>query len=1032
MRASTQGAKDATNLRSRLFLLLLFSLLCSSCFQKRLLAKTFSEIEGGYIADHWNVDDGIPGTQVLSISQSTDGYIWLGTYYGLARFDGQRFTVFDANTPGFPSGTVHSIQPGSRGSLFLIVGAQLVHYSKGVFNTSDIRLDKPSHWINQHSITADGKTILSEMNQEPQQRQLISIRNQHRTVHAVRTNNSQPKNLIFNVATDQDEITWWANRNELGILTSDGVSVLHEFGDDERISAGPTPAKLGGVWFVVSGQLMRYDDERLFSNEIPPSEGAQQAIIRIIEAMDGSLWIRRPGNHYQQYARQDDNNYILEKQFKTPNGIPFIDAEGTFWLASGINNRGLTRIRHRHFNRLRLAAPARNEIHTMIQKGDNLLLGTSKGLFDVPLDRIHDAASIQPIKLGKGRTWALTANREGLVFGGKFLNSRRPGSQPHQDPPTFLVDGKSSRSIDSFAPGSRITALCHDLENRLWIGSTDDGLARLDGDKFEDFKNAKNRPNTPVLSLACARDGTMWIGMGNSGIYRYKNNRFEHISKQEGLPPIRVRAISEGKSGDIWFATGGHGIYRFRNEAFQQYSDEHGLPSNEINTLIDDHLGNLWFGSYNGVHRVSFDNFDRVAKGETKHLFANSYTMADGLTSLQCNSGHPASYRTHDGRLWFTSVKGVSYVDPKSLPVNRTPPRVLLDTLYLDGRPNVISQHKKDQTFNIPAHIERIEIQFTGLNFRAPEELRFRYRMTGIAKEWTETGNQRSVVFQDLVQGDYRFEVTAANDSGVWNEKGAEVILKVEGPIWESTWFRTLVGLGLIGLISLAFLMRIARDKRRKREQDRFTRDMLLQQEADRKRIARELHDSLEQNLLVIKNRATLTLNSPEKQEKMGTALKEISHISLDSIQEVRSIANNLRPYQIDRLGLDKAIQGMLNQIADASAISIEHEIEPIPKDLSSELQINLYRIIQEGMNNSLKHAEATQMIVTLLVSDRAVTLRIKDNGCGFDADAEKTRESHGFGLSGIRERSTMFNGTSELITAPGNGTEWIIRFPIG
>ncbi|MDA7658004.1 sensor histidine kinase, partial [Verrucomicrobia bacterium] len=273
---------------------------------------------------------------------------------------------------------------------------------------------------------------------------------------------------------------------------------------------------------------------------------------------------------------------------------------------------------------------------------------------------------------------------------------------------------------------------------------------------------------------------------------------------------------------------------------------------------------------------------------------------------------------------------------------------------------------------------------------------------------------------------------TAANDSGVWNEKGAEVILKVEGPIWESTWFRTLVGLGLIGLISLAFLMRIARDKRRKREQDRFTRDMLLQQEADRKRIARELHDSLEQNLLVIKNRATLTLNSPEKQEKMGTALKEISHISLDSIQEVRSIANNLRPYQIDRLGLDKAIQGMLNQIADASAISIEHEIEPIPKDLSSELQINLYRIIQEGMNNSLKHAEATQMIVTLLVSDRAVTLRIKDNGCGFDADAEKTRESHGFGLSGIRERSTMFNGTSELITAPGNGTEWIIRFPIG
>ena len=1017
---------------SRFAVPLLLSLLGLSIFQEKLLAKTFSEIEGGYIADHWNVDDGIPGSQILSIAQSTDGYIWLGTYYGLARFDGQRFTVFDANTPGFPAGAVHSIQAGSKGSLFLIVGAQVVQYSKGVFNISDIETNKPSHWVNQNSVKADGTLIYSELNQEPQQRQLVSIQNQLRTVHIVRTNNSRPQNLVFNVATDQDGITWWANRNELGILTSSGVSVQRVFDDDERISAGPTPAKLGGVWFAVSGQLMRFNDGRLFSNEIPPSEGSQQAISLIIEAVDESLWIGRPQYHFEQYVRQDDNNYILEKQFKTPDGRPFIDAEGTFWLASGFNNRGLTRIRRRHFDRLRLAAPARTEIHTMIQKGEHLLFGTSNGLFDVPLKRIRDMASIQPIRLGEGRTWALTANHEGMVFGGKYRRPRGPGSRPHQDSSTFLVDGNSSRPIDVFAPNSRITALCHDLNNRLWIGSTDDGLARLDGDQFEDFKNVENSPNTQVLSLACARDGTIWIGMGNNGIYRYKNDRFEHISKQAGLPSIRVRAISEGKSGDIWFATGGHGIYRFRNEAFQQYSDEHGLPSNEINTLIDDHLGNLWFGSYNGVHRVSFENFDRVAKGETKHLFGNSYTMADGLTSLQCNSGHPASYRTDDGKLWFTSVAGVSYVDPKSLPMNKTPPRVLLNTLYLDGRPNVISQYEKDHSVNVPAHIKRIEIQFTGLNFPAPEELRFRYRMTGIATDWTETGNQRSVVFQDLAPGSYRFQVTAANSSGVWNEKGAEITLKMEGPIWETAWFRTLVGLGLTGLLSLAFLIRIARDKQRKREQDRFSRDMLLQQEADRKRIARELHDSLEQNLLVIKNRATLTLSSPEKQEKMGTALEEISHISLDSIQEVRSIANNLRPYQIDRLGLDKAIQSMLNQIADASGIVIDYEIEPVPGDLSSELQINLYRIIQEAMNNSLKHSEATHMIVTLLVSDRAVTLRIKDNGCGFDPDSEKSRETHGFGLSGIRERSTMFNGTSELITAPENGTEWIIRFPIG
>jgi signal transduction histidine kinase/ligand-binding sensor domain-containing protein len=1033
--------KQTITLHWRLTLPLLLGLLGSSILQERVLAKTFSELEGGYIADHWNVDDGIPGTQILSIAQSTDGYIWLGTFYGLARFDGQQFTVFDANTPGFPTGRVNKILPGPKGSLWISVQGNLIQYKEGVFSPSEIVTAKPEVSFSLLSIKPDGTLVYSELNRQKRQRRLMSIRDRHKTEHAVRVD--RPSTSNFSAATDQNGKTWWAHKNKLGILTEDGVSIQQVLGDDEKITVGPTPAKSGGIWLAVAGKIMRYDGGHLILDELPQTEHSQNRITKIIEAMDGSLWVGVTGGHYEQYVRGEKSNYVLQNNFTTKGGESLVDAEGTFWIASGTSGQGLIRIRRREFNQLSLRGPISKNVHAIIQRGTgDLLLGTQKGLYRIALEQIHDSASIQPIKLGQGRIWTLTTNRAGKVFGGRWTSApqrKYTGTplrllRPHRDPPMFSIEGESFRPIDAFGPGigSKILALCHDLENRLWIGSRHSGLARQDGDHFKIFSGVENFQDTSILSLSCDKEGAVWIGTGNDGIYRHRNDRFEHISKEAGIHALRVRAIAVGQSGDIWFGTGGNGIYRFRNNTFQQFSDEHGLPTNEISTLIDDHLGSLWFGSYNGVHRVSFDNFDRVVSGESKHLFANSYSVEDGLPSLQCNSGHPSSFRTDDGKLWFGTMEGVTYVDPKSLPLNKTPPTILLHTLYLDGTPNTIPQRTENPPFKVPSRTERIEIQFTGINFSAPKELRFRYRMTGIASDWTETGTQRSVVFQDLASGTYQFQITAANNSGVWNEEGASIDLIIEGPVWMEAWFQAVVGVGLIGLISLGFLIRIARDKRRKGEQDRFTRDMLLQQEADRKRIARELHDSLEQNLLVIKNRAALTLSSPANQNSIGTALQEISNISLDSIQEVRSIANNLRPYQIDRLGLDKAIQSMLNQIADASEISIDHEIEPIPKDLTSELQINLYRIIQEAMNNSLKHAQATQVIVTLLVSDHAITLRVKDNGRGFNPESEKAKEEHGFGLNGIRERSSMFNGTCELITAPGNGTEWIFRFPIG
>ena len=1013
---------------------ILIGLLISVSFLGTLRAKSYSDVGNGYIADHWNVDDGLPGNQIRSIAQSTDGYIWIGTYYGLARFDGQEFTVFDANTPGLPPGAVINIIPGPNGSLWLNVRQKVIHYNDGYFQPSTIVAPNPETIISLHALRPDGTLVYSQFNRETRRRRLMSMKDQGRTEHTTR-GPDRGKRPRFSAATDQQGTTWWIHRNELGVLTETGVSIRHLFNDNESITAGPTPAELGGVWLAVDGKLMRYHEDRFIHNDIRQPELGQTNADRVLETKNDSVWVKRFGTrHYDHFVHSGKSGYVLENTIMDIGGLPLIDAEGKLWLANRVEFKGLSRIRKRKFNPLSELHPGTENVRSFLQQSTGeLLLGSSNGILKIAANQIYESSSTQAIKLGRGAVWTLTANRMGEVTGGKYASGQKKPSQSLPSKSTFSLKGEAFIPIDAFVAGSgrRIVATCYDLENRLWVGSSDGGLAMLEDNRSIDLSGYENFPKTEVLSLACSLDGTVWIGTGDDGIYRYRDDQFEHISKESGLDNLRVRVIGIGQSGDIWFGTGGHGIYRYRDGSFYQYAAEQGLPSNEISTLIDDQLGSLWFGSYNGIHRVSFENFDRVAMGEITHLFANSYSMEDGLPSLQCKAGHPSSLRTNDGNLWFSTSGGPCYVNPKTLPLNKTPPKVLLSTLYLDGNPILVPQHKNNPTFSIPSHIDRIEIRFTGINFSAPDEIRFRYRLKEITSDWTDIGTQRSIVFQDLAPGHYRLQVSAANNSGVWNEKGTEMTIKVKGPIWKSAGAQAIGGLILIGLISIGFLTRIARDKRRKAEQDRFTHDIIQNQETDRKRIAQELHDSLEQNLLVIKNRAALTLSSPSKRDNMATALEEISDISLDSIQEVRNIANNLRPYQIDRLGLSKAIQSMLNKIADSSEMTISHEIDSIPTGLSPELQINLYRIIQEVLNNAIKHAHATQIIVTLLASDQILTLRIKDNGNGFDPDSTHENQESGLGLSGIRERSTMFKGTHQLIASKGNGTEWIIRFPI-
>jgi signal transduction histidine kinase len=309
--------------------------------------------------------------------------------------------------------------------------------------------------------------------------------------------------------------------------------------------------------------------------------------------------------------------------------------------------------------------------------------------------------------------------------------------------------------------------------------------------------------------------------------------------------------------------------------------------------------------------------------------------------------------------------------------------------------------------------------------------VRFRYQLKGYDRDWVEAGRTRSVNYSQVRPGRYEFIVRAANNDGLWNETKDRLALFFEPAFWQTTWFRGLLVVLFLGSGSVLYLWRVRHLERRRAAQEAFSRKLIFSQEQERKRIAAELHDSLGQNLLVIKNRAALALTQKDQPEKMSAQMTEVSAMASNAIREVREIAQNLRPFQLDELGLTKSITAMVRKLADSSPIEFKTELDDIDRALPPEFEINFYRVLQECMNNIVKHSQATTASITLRRTDRNIHLTVTDNGRGFRPEKVMTGNAHGFGLNNIAERARTMRGEITFISHPGGGTSVEVVVPV-
>jgi len=448
-----------------------------------------------------------------------------------------------------------------------------------------------------------------------------------------------------------------------------------------------------------------------------------------------------------------------------------------------------------------------------------------------------------------------------------------------------------------------------------------------------------------------------------------------------------------------------------------------GLVHDAVEQIIEDDLRHLWLGTRLGLVRVAISQLHDFIEGKLQVITSTLIGQDEGLLRPNFWTEYqPACAKASDGRLWFCTGSGIAIVDPRQFHGDAIAPRLHIQEISIDGRVHPLVS-EGNQAMEIPPGSERVEVRYSAISSSEPAQVRFRHQLIGYDRDWREAGRARVASYSYLPPGTYQFQVIGVNNDAVWSKSAATVSLRVIPSFWQTSLFRGAVVLIVTGILFAAYRARIAQIERRRAAQEAFSRQLIESQEQERHRISRELHDSLGQNLLVIKNRAALALKQPNDPAKMSEHVAEVSSMASLAIREVREIAHNLRPFQIDELGLTEAITSMVRKMGDSSSIVFESDLADIDNALSPQDQINFFRIAQECLNNVVKHSNANKSRVSILRELRRLRLIVEDDGRGLASGNSANLTGGSFGLKNIKERAYTLGGNVLVQSSPRQGT---------
>jgi signal transduction histidine kinase/ligand-binding sensor domain-containing protein len=946
----------------------------------------------------WSRQDGrLPGA-VSAVAQTRDGRLWVGTEFGLFRFDGVTFAPWKPPVgKQLPDQTIIALTAAPDGGLWIGTrkglsywkDEQLKHYlttqgTNGPGVSSVIVDHAGTVWVGTAGFNSGGLC----------------------RVHADRIACFNPADgyggrSVLTLFEDKAANVWigsiggvyrWNSTGFRPYRATPGVQAITQTSDGDVVVPSPDG-------------LSRLVHERFVDDPAGKAIGSAHTRV-LLSDRDGRLWIGTTGEgllHLHQ-GRVD--------RFTHADGLSgdivlslFEDREGNMWVAT---DKGLDRFRDLPVTSLsrREGLSTDTVVSAFASRQGGVWLGTTEGL-----NRVWDGG--------------IAVNSAGLSFRSiGSLFEERSGTLWIDSPQGLAFTQAGSVQWMTAPDGQQIGSIAAAAETRdgaLWFSDLSHGLIRVEGHRAArviPWSQFGNRLGS-ALDVDPTRGGLL-IGFAQGGVALFEGDRATHwYTDRDGLGSGPVTDMHFDADGTAWIATEA-GLSRLRNGRIATLALSNGLPCVQIHSMVEDDNRSLWLDTPCGLLRIARPDLAAWSADPKIRIVPTVFGIRDGMHPRARKSGYfRGAVKSQDGRLWFPELDGVAVVDPRHLPRNRLPPPVEIESIIVDQAGQTIHPGLK-----LPHISQGLQIEYTAFSFVDPDRVRFKYQLQGYDPGWIDAANRRQALYPSLPPGNYHFHVIAGNNDGVWNNVGAALDFSVAPSFYQTVWFRLLCGVVIGGIVWMAYILRM-RTLEAKLDL-RFAERM-----RERTRISRDLHDTLLQNISGFALQIDALSKIVTAPPSAGDQLRELRRQAEKWLRETRESLWDLRLEAADEDYLVTTIWQTGSQITEPKGIAFQVRASGHRRAVAIRTQRNLLRIVQEAVRNAAVHSNAREIDVHLsYLAEDQLRVEVCDNGQGFDFDAASRIPWH-WGLATMRERAEEIGAQLQIDTSPGQGVRIEIRSPL-
>ncbi len=995
-----------------------------------------------FVFRNWQGQQGLPNITVKAITQTRDGYLWLGTAEGLARFDGLRCQVFGTRN-GLKNLQITALAEDSQGALWIGTdGGGVSRMFQGEIKTYTTENGLAGDSINTLQADTNGTVWIGTT----------------KGLNCWRNGDFQPVDkilassaFIFSLALDHAGDLWIAT-------LSKGLFRLHQ----EKLSSVPWAGQNAHEPVINARRLMVDHENRLWLGmrdrsvlSLNLTNGNWQGYGRseglpldypscLAETPDGIIWVGFQGRGLC-YLRPNANSFTA---VRTRDGLPdnavlslYANQNQRLWIGSVAG--GLCRISPKKisvYHVLEYVSPTTQTTNTtdpaegsqlsltQTTNGDLWVGSYGQGIYQW---RSNAFTPYLPV-LGNLVTFhvavdAVLGASDGSLWWGA-------GPAVFQSKENVLLSSTNYDGVP-WLNRRRVLSLCESRAGGMWVG-TDDGQVRLikQGVVGPDLGG---RTNKPITDLAEEPDGTLWIATLGAGLARLQNGQLTFFTTREGLTSDLVRTLLLDPDGDLWIGTEGGGLNLWSQGRITGFTTKNGLPDDIVLQILEDNEGSqeagLWLGCNHGICRLNKRVLLDMAEGKPNYLRPLVFDTADGLVSDQCVGSFNAALKTHSGLLCFSTVKGIVVINPHQISQNETMPTVLLENVLVDknilethswSSPTDFNQNEEDPPGPVPVippGRHSFDFNYVGIEFDAPEKVQFRYWLVGIDAIWNDVGDVRQARYAYIPPGSYHFRVQARNLNGRWSEPGVVMTFVVLPHFWQEAWFQVFAGIILTYMVALN--IRALERRRYRLRLEKIEHEQAMERE--RIRIASDLHDELGANLTHISMLSNLGQSEAFTQaDKLKKRMRTISSASVRTVRSLDEIVWAVNPRNDSLRSLILYLTQFTRELYEDSDIHCRfHTGESLPElPLPPEMRHNLFLVVKEALNNALKYSKATEISLSATTSEGQIKICVQDNGSGFCLTTVQSTSKRN-GLGNMRQRIEALGGQFVVEAHPGKGT---------